>query len=162
MKILANFAKLLRRTFDVVYQVIWPIVGVPFYSNMVLIFIINIQDSYLIPFISIVLTVKFKKSIRVNKTITSILTKYRQCSSFLNILSNNNDIDGRFDAKPSKELAFVKPVPRKLQSQLSNSMVVYIMQDVHSKDRRFKFHSFVPMPRVIRIKISINMSLKRI
>lgn len=137
-----KFSRILQNylTFDAVCQVIWPIVGVPFYSNMVLIFII-IKYSTLIFnsfYVSIVLTVKFKNSIRVNKTITSILTKYCQCSTFLNILSNNNEIDGRFDAKPSKELAFAKPVPRKLQSQLSNSMVVYIMQECTFEGQTFQ------------------------
>lgn len=137
MKIFANFAKLLNlwRSLpgDLTYR--WRSVLFKHGPNLHRKYSTLIFNSF---YVSIVLTVKFKNSIRVNKTITSILTKYCQCSTFLNILSNNNEIDGRFDAKPSKELAFAKPVPRKLQSQLSNSMVVYIMQECTFEGQTFQ------------------------
>lgn len=137
MKIFANFAKLLnlRRSLpgDLTYR--WRSILFKHGSNLHDKYSRLVFNSF---YVSIVLTVKFKKSIRVSKTITSILTKYCQCSSFLNILSNNNEIDGRFDAKPSKELAFAKLVPRKLQSQLSNSMVVYIMQECTFEGQAFQ------------------------
>lgn len=75
MKIFANFAKLLnlQRSLpgDLTYR--WRSILFKHGSNLHDKYSRLIFNSF---YVSIVLTVKFKKSIRVSKTIASILTKY--------------------------------------------------------------------------------------